>query len=330
MKLAIIGSGNIVDTALDALSHISTIELSAIVVRDQSRHRGLALQQQYGIKSLFTDYDAALADEQNDTVYIALPNNLHYDYCKRALLANKHVICEKPFTSTIRELSELTQLARQKARFLFEAITLIHSPNVAYLQQQLRNIGEVKLVQCNYSQYSSRYPNYLNGEVLPAFDPHYSGGALYDINVYNVHLICHLFGKPNTVNYHPNIGFNGIDTSGILMMDYPGFTAVCCGAKDSNSPCHATIQGNEGYVKLVGPTNEAAQVEYQVLNEQAIAYNKNEYNNRMVAEFLAFAEMQHNNDLAACHRILEHSLMVMDVLTQARTMAGIKFDDDRA
>jgi predicted dehydrogenase len=330
MKLGIIGSGNIVNTALDALSHISTIKLSAIVVREQSRHRGLELQQQYGIDALFTDYDAALADDSIDTVYIAIPNNLHYDYCKRALLANKHVICEKPFTSTTAELEDLAQLARRKARFLFEAITLIHSPNVTYLQQQLRHIGDIKLVQCNYSQYSSRYPNYLKGEVLPAFDPRYSGGALYDINVYNVHLICLLFGKPNALTYHPNIGFNGIDTSGILIMNYPNFTAICSGAKDSNSPCHATIQGDKGYVKLVGPTNEASQVEYQAISADPILSNHNTFTNRMVAEFLAFAELQHNNDLAACYRLLDHSLMVIDVLTQARTLAGIKFAEDMA
>jgi predicted dehydrogenase len=328
LKLGIVGSGGIVNTALDALSHIPTIELSAIIVREKSIDVGHELQHQYGIEKVLTNYDIALADDNIDTLYIGLPNNLHFDYCKRALLANKHVICEKPFTSNLDELKVLAALARDKQLFLFEAITLIHSPNLAAIQQHLTTIGEVKLVQCNYSQYSSRYPKYINGEVLPAFDPQFSGGALYDINVYNVHFVCHLFGKPSSLNYHANIGFNGIDTSGVLVLNYPTFTAICSGAKDSNSPSHATIQGTKGYTGIVGPTNEAKQVEYQRLNADPIIENRSQYANRMVDEFLQFETLQRDNNLSVCYNLLEHSLMVIDVLTQARAIAGIQFGND--
>lgn len=328
MKLGIVGSGNIVKTALDALSYIETIELSAIIVREKSLEVGLELQHQHSINQVLTDYESALTDSRIDTLYIGLPNNLHFEYCKRALLANKHVICEKPFTSNVNELKELYDLARNKQLFLFEAITLIHSPNLALVQQHLKSIGDVKLVQCNYSQYSSRFPKYLAGEVMPAFDPKYSGGALYDINVYNVHFVCRLFGKPNSVSYHANIGFNGIDTSGVLILNYPAFTAVCSGAKDSFSPSHATVQGTMGFAGIVGPTNEAKQVVFQPLNQNSTVENESQFKNRMVDEFLRFEMIQNENDIAACYELLDHSLVVMDVLTQARTMAGIQFPSD--
>ena len=45
-----------------------------------------------------------------------------------------------------------------------------------------------------------------------------------------------LFGEPKDATYYPNIGPNGIDTSGTLVMEYDGFSAVCTGSKDSDSP----------------------------------------------------------------------------------------------
>ena len=58
-----------------------------------------------------------------DTVYVALPNHLHYDYAKKTLLAGKHVICEKPFTLTLAEFEDLAKIAEQNNRILLEAIT---------------------------------------------------------------------------------------------------------------------------------------------------------------------------------------------------------------
>ena len=53
----------------------------------------------------------------------------------------------------------------------------------------------------NYSQYSSRYDAFKQGTILPAFDYHKSGGALMDINVYNVNAIISLFGQPVSIGY---------------------------------------------------------------------------------------------------------------------------------
>ena len=54
---------------------------------------------------------------------------------------------------------------------------------------------------------------------------------MYDINVYNVHFIQGVFGKPVFTHYEANIGFNGVDTSGTLIMKYPGYIAVCTGKR---------------------------------------------------------------------------------------------------
>lgn len=327
MRVGIVGSGNIVITCLNAISQIAEISCDAIVVRESSRAKGEALAKDFGINKIYTDYQQLLNDPDIDIIYIGIPNNLHYDYALAALNAHKHVICEKPFTSNYDELLTLSDIARKNNLLLLEAITLLYSPNFQYIKENLNKIGDIKLVQCNYSQYSSRYPQYLSGTVLPAFDPAMSGGALYDINIYNVHFICGLFGKPDAVEYHANIGFNGIDTSGILIMQYPEFLAVCCGAKDSQSPSHATVQGINGYIKLTSAPNISKSVECCINNELSVI-DKHAYENHMVNEFRAFHAMFTQMDYSACYQNLDHSLVVLDVLTQARKKAGIHFNAD--
>ena len=94
----------------------------------------------------------------------------------------------------------------------------------------------------NYSQYSSRYDAFKRGEIAPAFNPEMGGGALRDLNIYNIHLLVGLFGKPHRVEYLPNVE-RGVDTSGILVLDYGNFKAVAIGAKDCSAEIRSTIQG---------------------------------------------------------------------------------------
>lgn len=327
MKLGIIGSGNIVVDCLDAVKNIKGIELAGIYVREKSLDKGKELAEKYGISKIYTEYEKILNDKNIDTVYIGIVNNMHFEYTKKALEYGKNVVCEKPFTSTAEELKILIELAKSKKLFLFEAITMLYSPNFKYIKENLYLVGDVKLIQCNYSQYSSRYNKYLEKVVLPAFDKNMSGGALYDINIYNVHFVVGLFGRPKSVKYSANLGFNGIDTSGILVLSYDGFSAVCCGAKDSESPSHATVQGIKGYIKLTSPAGVAKSVEYKV-DRDAETYNGDSNKNRMINEFVAFEKMLKEKSFEECYENLNHSLIVMEVLTNARKDAGIVFPAD--
>lgn len=325
MKIGIVGAGNIVKWCLESLTQVEEAACTALCVLESDLQAGKDLQNQFGIERIYTDYQVLLTDDEIDFIYLGIPNKLHFDYARQALQAQKHVISEKPFTSDYAEASELANLAKQNKLFLFEAITTIYAPNVLRIKEHLANIGDVKLVLSNYSQYSSRYSQYMQGNVHPAFDPRMAGGSLYDINIYNVHLSRFLFGQPDTVNYQCNKGFNGIDTSGVLVMQYPNFISVCTGAKDSASPSETIIQGNKGYIRLTSSPNIARSVEV-VIDGEITTINDNQYNNHMVYEMKAFYQIFINNDYSQCYTNLDHSLSVMKILTQAREQAGISFN----
>lgn len=326
MKLGILGTGMIVEDFLTIASEIKGIQLTAVcnVRSDKEAINSFAASHQ--IQRGFCDW-AEFIGSDIDTVYVALPNSLHFFFGKMALEAGKNVIIEKPFTSNYKEAVILAELAKEKQLFLFEAITNQYLPNYYKIKELIGEIGAIKIVQCNYSQYSSRYDSFKGGTALPAFDPKLSGGALMDLNIYNIHYVVGLFGEPYNVEYYPNME-RGIDTSGILILSYEGFQCVCIGAKDCKAPAVNLIQGERGYIRQDTPANVCSGF-HLITNEGRDSFiSENTHEHRMVEEFLAFEDMIAENKLDHCQKMLEHSLIVSKIQTTARKKAEIVFEAD--
>ncbi len=327
MKLGIAGSGMIVKEFLTILPYLKNIETTAICGRQSSEEKLWELAKSYNINDVFIDYDVFL-NSSIDTVYVALPNSLHFEYAKRALEAGKNVILEKPFTSTYEEALLLCNLAKEKKLYLFEAITTLYLPNYKKIRELIPQVGDIRIVQCNYSQYSKRYDSFKEGIILPAFDANLSGGALMDLNIYNIHYVTGLFGKPKNVEYYSNIE-KGIDTSGILILEYDTFKCTCIGAKDCKAPIANNIQGDKGCIYQDSPANTCEGFELLLNNQEAKPVNENSYPHRMVNEFVEFEKIISGNCLEKCYELLEHSLLVCEVQTIARKKAGITFPADK-
>ncbi len=322
MQIGTIGTGPIVETFLAACQQVPSVQIGAIYSR--SGEKAAALASRFGIARTCTTMDELLGDPVIDTIYIALPNSLHFDQAVQALKANKHVILEKPMTSTLAEAQALVKLAREKGLYLFEAISTRHLPNYLNVRQDLATIGPVRLVQCNYSQYSSRYTQLLDGEVTNIFDPTFSGGCLYDLNIYNLHFVIGLFGRPQAVHAYANKAFNGIDTSGTVVLEYDGFIATCSAAKDSASPSFQIIQGEKGFIDVAGPVNRCPSYEIRTGSRQETV-NLQTQENRLVYEIDAFADCLAQRDWSRTQAWLDESLVVMEVAEKARQEAGIVF-----
>lgn len=327
MKLGIVGNGSIVQTALEHLQE-AHIEVTALWCRNEEK--GRPLQQKYGFK-LYTDYDAFLKDDSYDTIYIGLVNSLHYEYAMHAIEAGKHVIVEKPFTSRYGETLSLIEAAEENHVLLFEAVVSRYSKNYDAILPHLDDIGDLKMILANFSKTSSRYAAYEKGEVLPAFSLEASGGALYDLNVYNIHFVTGIFGAPSKVQYLANKGFNGIDTSGVLTMEYGGFKCVCVASKDSGSPSHVILQGTKGYIEVPNPASIVKNVTLHLNgSEEVKCLDVKDEGNVMTNEFLRIQEVVDGQDYNQAAIWLVRTKQVMAVLDQARVTAGIHFaaDDD--
>ncbi len=315
MKVGIVGNGMIVPIAIEAMLR-AEIEVTALWCRNASK--GKPIVEKYQIQDQYTDYQAFLNDDSFDTVYIGLTNALHYQYAKDAILARKHVIVEKPFTISTAEAKELQALALKHGCMLFEAILSRYSKNYEHLKDELQKIGKIKLIQANFSKYSSRYDKFRKGIITPTFDKARGGGSLMDLNVYNIHFVVGLFGLPKKVQYYPNLAENGVDTSGILIMEYPDFQAVCTAAKDSTSDPFVIIQAEEG--TIVYP-ERPGYVRYGERHDRLTNLTEEidvvAEEDPMKNEFLYMQEIIDTKNTEQMNAWLEKSTMTVAVLEQA-------------
>lgn len=323
MRLAIFGAGMIVKDFFTMIDDIPEIELAAIMGTPSDLETMEQLQSEHKIGKIYTDAAECLADPAIDTVYVALPNFLHYKFAKMALEAGKNVICEKPFTLHADQLEELSALAKEKDLILVEAITNQYLTNYQALKADLPKLGDLKVIECNYSQYSHRYDAFLAGKVLPVFDPKKGGGALMDLNIYNIHFVIGLMGEPQAVHYYANVQ-RGVDTSGILVLEYPETKVICIAAKDCSASVRSTIQGNKGSIVVNGPTNVLTDYDEQLNNQDSQHVDEKVHSHRMFEEFQTFNKMIDSHDMKTSEKHMEHSLAVMKVVDAALNDAGIK------
>ena len=326
MKLGIIGSGMIVQEFLPSLVKLEDLEILGIQGTKSGIEKVEEICKKYNIPN-FTDNFDELCNFGIDTVYIAVPNFLHFEFCKKALEKGINVIVEKPITTNYREAKKLEKLAKEKKLFLFEAITTLYFENYKKIKEWIAKIGDIKIVQSQYSQYSSRYDAFKRGEILPVFDPEKAGGALMDLGLYNLHYVLGLFGKPENVKYYANIERN-IDTSGVLIMKYKNFSAMCVCAKDSEGERIGVIQGSEGKIVSEEAPGLVGKVTLKLYDGTTESFDDGFSKDRVVPEFTQFIRAVKENDLEFCYRQLEKSLLVSKVQTKARIDAGIKFTQD--
>ena len=325
MKLGILGSGMIVHDLMKTI-HKLNFEKIYILGRETSKEKTEQLISENHLAGAFYDYDKMLASDV-DIIYVALPNSLHYEFAKKALEHKKHVILEKPAASNAREMRELARLAVSQKRMLFEAMNIHYLPCYQALKTDLEKLGEIKMVSFNYSQYSSRYDAFKQGIILPAFDPKKSGGALMDINIYNVHAVVGLFGIPKNARYYANIE-KGIDTSGMMFYDYGTLKAVSIGAKDCKAPIISTIQGDQATIVIEKPVNQMT--EYMILyhdgREEFRQFEQTEH--RMYYEFSEFIRMIEDEDFENHKKMLDLSCEIADLITRVRQEEGVVFHND--
>lgn len=321
MNLCAIGTGAITKSMLAEFQRSDVLHVTSIYSRKEETGRAMAAQ--FGLERVYTDFDAMLADPAIDMVYVASPNSIHYGQTKAALLAGKHVICEKPFAPTVAEADELIALAKEKHLLLFEAITTAHHPHYGFVKENLPKLGKLKMVTAVFCQFSSRYPALLAGKPSPVLDHAFAGGALMDINLYNIHFVVGLFGAPKSVRYFPNCHDTGVDTSGMLVLEYDGFLCQCIGAKDSAARNGVQLIGEDGYMEITPSSSNCQTVELNLRGQDSLKVHLPE--NPWYHEVQDIGRIVAAGDYDFCYKALETTHNVVEVLEKARKYAGFNF-----
>jgi predicted dehydrogenase len=191
IRYAVVGLGHIAQNAiLPAFVHAQeNSELTALVSDDPVKLR--AMSRLYGVQNCFDydDYEICLRSGEIDAVYIALPNNLHQNYCVRAAEAGIHVLCEKPLAVTEDECHNIIKACAENDVKLMTAYRLHFERGNLEAIDIIRSgkIGEPRIFNYVFTMQVSK------GNVRT--ESAFGGGTLYDIGVYCINAARYIFGE---------------------------------------------------------------------------------------------------------------------------------------
>ena len=179
VRYAIVGAGWISQEAfMPAVAGTGNSEMTAIVTGNQQAARDLAAFYDIEHISGYDGYDALLAEDTFDAVYIALPNSMHADYAIRAMEAGKHAMVEKPLAVSVAECEAMIRASEESNVYLMTAYRLHSEPMTVAALEALRRgeVGEARLFTSTFGFQTAETNHRLKGE--------HWGGPLQDIGVY--------------------------------------------------------------------------------------------------------------------------------------------------
>ena len=185
MNIGILSTSSIAPRFIAAVREEGSFQITALSSRSLEKAREKA--DAWQIPTAYGSHEELLADADVDIVYISTVNSAHYCYAKAALLAGKHVICEKPCTTTEAQTRELFALAKERKLFLMEAQKMLFLPAVQAVKEAIDSgkLGAVRMAEFNHSFYGS-YNNWMYDEAA-------GGGPLLSSAIYVIELLQYLF-----------------------------------------------------------------------------------------------------------------------------------------
>jgi len=249
VKLGVIGRNFVVDWLLGAAEKVPEICPVAVCSRDPEAAKEFA--EKYRMPYIFGSVEEMGRCPEVDAVYIASPNYCHYTQSKILLEHGKHVLCEKPATVNAAEVRELIEIAKANGVVYLEAMRLVHDDALDIIRDALPEIGALRRVSFEFSQYSSRYDRVRAGEKnINAFNRALSNGSIMDMGCYPIHAIVKLFGRPERVCAMGMKLDTGFDGNGSVMMQYPGFYAEAVWSKVTHQVAPTFFLGEDGAIFL--------------------------------------------------------------------------------
>ncbi|RIJ42780.1 Gfo/Idh/MocA family protein [Pontibacter oryzae] len=128
----------------------------------------------------FSDYDAILKPELLDAIYIPLPNSMHYEWVKKALEVNVHVLVEKSLGCNLQEVQELNELAESKGLVLLENFQFRFHSQLEFIKELVES-GRIGALRCLRSSFG--FPPFADKDNI-RYQAELGGGALLDAAAY--------------------------------------------------------------------------------------------------------------------------------------------------
>ncbi len=225
---------------------------AVVAIASRNGETAEAVADDLGIPQAFSSYEALLAADDIDAVYIPLPNHLHAEFAMKAADAGKHVLCEKPLTLDADEAQRVVAHCAAAGVVLQEAFMYRFHPQWLRTKQLVDDghIGELRAVQAWFSYFNDDATNIRN-------IAEFGGGALMDIGCYPISVARWLFGaEPDDVqaiaHHDPT---SGVDVQTSAMMRFGTAQATFTVSTRSAPYQRVHVVGTAGRIEVEIPFN---------------------------------------------------------------------------
>ncbi len=212
----VLAPGRISQAFVADLAHLDDCVVAAVGSRSTQRAEEFVAEHAPGATA-HGSYEALVADETVDVVYVASPHAFHLEHVRLALEAGKHVLCEKPVALRAADWEEMARLAAERSLFLMEAMWTACHPVVRAVVTRLAT-GELGAPR----QLRAELGFHVPGSTGRMHEPELGGGALLDMGIYPLTLAHLLLGEPEELRATAVLAASGIDLDVAVTGRYPG------------------------------------------------------------------------------------------------------------
>jgi xylose dehydrogenase (NAD/NADP) len=248
VRWGLLSTANINGMVIPAIRASERGELTAVASRSDEKVAAYAAE--WDIPQTFASYEAMLASDEVDVVYIGLPNHLHAEWSIKAMEQGKHVLCEKPFALTVADVDRMRAVSEETGMVLAEAFMYRHHPQTKIAGEFVHSgkLGKVIAVRGVFNFKMGARDNVR-------LVPEWGGGSVWDIGCYPISISQFFMGGPPIWVFGDQwLGEEGVDEQFNGHMHYTDgrMAQFSCSFM---SPMHAYVEvlGTNGRLTLTEP-----------------------------------------------------------------------------
>ncbi len=250
-RWGILGPGNIAQNFADGLAQATSGKLVAIASTSADRRAAFGDRNKVSAEKRHSTYEALLADNDIDAVYISTPHPWHAHWATAAMRAGKAVLVEKPAGMNGAEVLALTEVAQQSGTFLMEAFMYRCHPQIARVLEIIKSgqIGKISHMKIQFGFSATFNP------ASRLFDRNLGGGGILDVGGYPMSLARLIAGaEPTSIKGSGIVGKSGVDEVAYGLLTFAGgLTAEIACAVTRNMDNRAIITSDKGTIEIVDP-----------------------------------------------------------------------------
>jgi predicted dehydrogenase len=251
---AVIGLGRIADHFLRGALPTTNSRITGLVSGHRDKADRIAAQYSVPAGSIYSyeNFDEIAHNPAIDAVYVALPNSMHAEYTIRAAKAGKHVLCEKPMSTSVAEAESMIAACKAANVKLMIAYRCHYEPTNLRAIKLIRDgaLGQVQAIESAFGFNIAPGEWRLSKKMA-------GGGPLFDVGIYSLNACRYLTGEePADISAYASVidhdgRFNEVEENVAWSMKFPsGIVASCTTTYGANMSGYFRVYGSKGWLEV--------------------------------------------------------------------------------